>query len=50
MARKRYRRKLRSCGVCKPSKVGWTKRWAPKDEVRLKLFERAQNDGDWSRQ
>jgi hypothetical protein len=43
--RKRYRKKRRSCGVCKPDKRGISKRWTPRDEVLLKDFERRLNRG-----
>ena len=29
--RKAYKRKRRSCAFCKPHKVGWEKRWKPKE-------------------
>lgn len=29
--RKAYKRKHRSCALCKPHKVGWDKRWKPKE-------------------
>ena len=38
--RKRYKRKKRSCGVCKPCKVGGTCRWKPRDLMLLKEWER----------
>jgi hypothetical protein len=44
--RKRYRKKRRSCGVCKPDKKGISKRWEGRQEVLLKDFERRLNRGD----
>lgn len=38
--RKMYRRKRRSCGVCKPNKKGVTKRWSSRDETLILEFER----------
>jgi hypothetical protein len=38
--RKRYRKKRRSCGVCKPDKMGLSKRWTARQEMLLKEFER----------
>jgi hypothetical protein len=38
--RKMYKRKRRSCGVCKPGKKGITKRWSLKDEHLLREFDR----------
>jgi hypothetical protein len=29
--RKQYKRKSRSCGLCKPHKIGWERRWKSKD-------------------
>jgi hypothetical protein len=49
MARKVYRRKRRSCGVCKPSKRGLAPRWSDRDLARLKAFEKARSHGDWTR-
>jgi len=47
--RKRYRRKHRSCSLCKPGKTGHSKRWHPREEDRLKRFESALQDGNWDR-
>jgi len=38
--RKTYKRKRRSCALCKPHKVGWEKRWKPKEAARRTLLER----------
>jgi hypothetical protein len=38
--RKRLKRKLRSCGLCKPHKVHGAPRWKPLDEMRLREAER----------
>lgn len=43
--RKRYRKKRRSCALCKPNKMAGSKRWKPRDEVLLKEFERRLNRG-----
>jgi len=37
--RKRYKKKKRACGLCKPHKQKWQKRWKPKDLQALKEFE-----------
>ena len=29
--RKQYKQKLRSCGLCKPHKAGWERRWKARD-------------------
>lgn len=33
--RKRLKKKLRSCALCKPHKMGWDNRWKPKDAALL---------------
>lgn len=38
--RKRFRRKLRSCAMCKPHKIGWESRWSPSEAARLRDDER----------
>lgn len=38
--RKRYKKKLRSCGLCKPHKKGWSNRWLNKELYLLKEFEK----------
>ncbi len=43
--RKQLKRKKRSCALCKPHKVGWEKRWKPRDAERLKRFERCVRRG-----
>lgn len=40
--RKRYKKKRRSCPLCKPHKLGLEKRWKNKDLARLEEFEREQ--------
>lgn len=37
--RKQYKEKKRSCGLCKPHKKGYTKRWKKRDEARMKEVE-----------
>jgi hypothetical protein len=37
--RKRYKKKLRSCGLCKPHKRGVAMRWTPKALVSMKSAE-----------
>jgi hypothetical protein len=46
IVRKRYRKKRRSCALCKPNKMGGMKRWTARDEVLLKEFERRVHRGD----
>jgi hypothetical protein len=43
--RKRMKRKLRSCPMCKPHKMGGAIRWKHKDYVELKTFERDEKFG-----
>lgn len=38
--RKRLKKKRKSCSLCKMHKMGASNRWNPKEEFRLKLFER----------
>jgi len=38
--RKRYKKKLRSCPICKPHKMNGSKRWKVKDEALLREFEK----------
>jgi hypothetical protein len=38
--RKRYKKKLRSCGLCKPHKRGMDKRWTPRALDFMKTAER----------
>jgi len=42
--RKRYKKKLRSCPLCKPHKTRGAKRWKVKDEASLKEFEKNGTD------
>jgi hypothetical protein len=37
--RKRLKKKLRSCALCKPHKMGWDNRWKPRDESLLREAE-----------
>ena len=39
--RKRYKKKLHSCGLCKPHKLNISLRWKSKDLAMLKEFEKA---------
>jgi hypothetical protein len=43
--RKRFKRKRRSCALCKPHKRGWDTRWKPKEAAKLKRFERDRQYG-----
>jgi hypothetical protein len=44
--RKRYKKKKRSCALCKPHKMGGDNRWTPKDEAALAEFEQGgQEEG-----
>ena len=45
--RKQLKRKKRSCALCKPYKVGWEKRWKPREAAKLKRFERAARRGEY---
>jgi len=38
--RKTYKQKRRSCALCKPHKVGWEKRWKPKEAAQRIVMER----------
>ena len=38
--RKRMKKKLRSCPLCKPHKMGWENRWLLKDLIKLEEFEK----------
>jgi hypothetical protein len=49
MSRKAYRKKRRSCALCKPSKRGLAIRWSPREFSQLRSFERTlHRGGDWS--
>ena len=37
--RKVYKKKRRSCALCKPHKMGWEKRWKPKEAARVRAME-----------
>ena len=39
--RKRLKKKLRSCKICKPHKTHGACRWKPKEEEKLKEFEKS---------
>jgi len=43
--RKRYKKKRRSCSVCKPHRRGITMRWSGREEQRLKDWERERRRG-----
>jgi len=38
--RKRFKKKKRSCALCKPHKVGWDKRYKTKDLDKLERAEK----------
>ena len=42
--RKRLKKKKRSCALCKPHKMRGCNRWKPKEEAKLKAFEREMQD------
>jgi hypothetical protein len=49
--RKRYKKKARACGLCKPHKAGRSNRWSPRELQGLRQFEQAlQRAGDWDSQ
>jgi hypothetical protein len=49
--RKRYKRKLRACGPCRPHKTGRSNRWSSKELQRLRQFEQTlHRAGDWDNQ
>ena len=51
MNRKRYKRKLRACGLCRPHKAGRSNRWSPKELQRLRQLEKAVHGAiDWGDQ
>ena len=37
--RKRFKKKKRSCAMCKPHKMGWDNRWKHKDRQRIEHDE-----------
>lgn len=37
--RKQYKKKKRSCKLCKPWKMGLMKRWKAKDKINIKDYE-----------
>ena len=45
VSRKRYRKKRRSCAICKPDKRGLAVRWTPKDLALLRQYEKARDRG-----
>ncbi len=40
--RKRYRKKRRACGLCKPNRRGFAPRWNERELVRLRDWERSR--------
>ena len=40
--RKRYKKKARSCPLCKPHKMHIEKRWKPREQAALEEFEKAR--------
>lgn len=42
--RKRYKRKKRACGICKPHKKKITIRWKSKEFIRLKEAEKEMRE------
>lgn len=44
--RKNYKRKRRSCSLCKPHKMGWDQRWKAKEAARRLVMERTIRDGE----
>jgi len=40
--RKNLKRKKRSCGLCKPNKVGWSSRWKAKEKQDRKIWEKEE--------
>jgi hypothetical protein len=38
--RKQLKMKRRSCAMCKPHKMGWERRWTPREVADLRRFER----------
>ena len=45
--RKRLKKKLHSCAMCKPHKMHGANRWSIKDEAKLKEFERLIKDRNY---
>ena len=43
--RKRYKKKARSCALCKPHKMHGANRWKKKELESLKIFEKELNKG-----
>lgn len=41
-----YRRKRRSCGVCKPNKTGQQPRWTPQEMDKIKRMEQEVRDAE----
>ena len=42
--RKNYKKKKRSCKMCKPHKMKGAKRWKPAEEASLRDFEKEAQD------
>jgi hypothetical protein len=38
--RKQYKKKLRSCPLCKPHKMKWTNRWKAKEQSLSKVHQK----------
>ena len=38
--RKQYKNKKRACGLCKPQKRGWVKRWTPQEVEEIKIIDK----------
>jgi hypothetical protein len=43
--RKNYKIKRRSCALCKPHKMGWSKRWSIRELVGLRRAEKDIREG-----
>ena len=43
--RKRYKRKRRSCALCKPGKRGWAHRFKHREQKLREQFERDPKEG-----
>lgn len=48
--RKQYKKKLRSCAMCKPHKMHGANRWKLKDLDKLKQFEKEIRNADLAQQ
>jgi len=45
--RKQYKKKKKSCAMCKPHKMKKSNRWKIKDLFKLKLFEKKIKSGNY---